>query len=387
MSIPTRPNRDRPRLFLNGKFYAGATNGVHRVADRLLRELDRLAAAGDEPAGWDMRLLLPERPNWAPEFTQIERVPQHLGHTQRWEQLVLPFIARSGLLASFANLAPALHRDTVTMVHDAQFRLSPGSYPTKLRWGYRALVPLGARTSAMVLTVSDYARDSLATFGIADPARTHVLHNGADHILETPADYGILAEHGLARGGYALLFGSAARYKNVAVVFAAFAHGVSTTMPLVIVGPCREALVSAGLRPPAGAVFVGGVDDARLRALYEHAHCLLYPSRTEGFGLPPVEAMLCGCPVVAAPAGAMSEVCRDAVLYAGLDTPNEWAAAVDALADPDVRAEKIAAGRARAARFTWSAAGSALARLLAQALARRTGIGADRARTAIPQAS
>ncbi|RZL97591.1 MAG: glycosyltransferase family 1 protein, partial [Sphingomonas sp.] len=264
----------------------------------------------------------------------------------------------------FANLAPALHGAKLTMVHDAQFRLSPDSYPAKLRWGYRALIPLGSRSSRAVVTVSDYARDSLATFGIARLDRTHVVHNGADHILEVAADESVLARHGLVPGGYALLFGAAARYKNLAVVFDAWRSPALATMPLAIVGPGRAALAAAGLHAPENAVFVGGIDDAALRALYARAHCLLYPSRTEGFGLPPVEAMLCYCPVVAAPAGAMPEVCRDAPLYAGMDAPAEWVDAVAALHDPATRAARIAAGRARAAPFTWAAAGEKVTALL-----------------------
>ncbi|WP_375382636.1 glycosyltransferase family 4 protein [uncultured Sphingomonas sp.] len=303
-----RPAHKRT-LFLNGKFYSGAVNGVHRVADRLIRELDQLAVDGEEPAEWNMRLLLPNRANWAPRFATIVPLPQRGGHTQFWEQAILPFVARAGALASFANLAPSLHPAKLTMVHDSQFRLSPESYPAKLRWGYRALVPLGARSSRIVLTVSDYARDSLATFGIARPARTQVIHNGADHILETPADDDVLDRHRLIAGGYAVIFGSIARYKNVAVAFAAFGRADLAAMPLVVIGPSRAMLEAGGLTVPAGAVFVGRVDDAALRALYANAHCLLYPSRTEGLGLPPIEAMLCGCPVVAAPAGAIPEVC------------------------------------------------------------------------------
>ncbi len=352
------------RLFLNGKFYGGAMNGVHRVADRLLRELDALAVRGGGPDRWDMRLLLPDRGDWAPPFQAIVRVPQRLGHTQYWEQMLLPRAARGGALASFANLAPRAHPRKLTMVHDAQFRLSPESYPAKLRLGYRALIPLGARSSRIVLTVSDYARDSLATFGIADPASTIVLHNGADHILEPRADPHVRIGHGLDSRRYCVLFGSAARYKNLAVVFAAFALPALAGLPLVVIGPDRARLTAAGLEPPASAVFVGPIDDATLRDLYEHAHALLYPSRTEGFGLPPVEAMLCGCPVVAAPAGAVPEICRDAVHYAGMDSPAEWADAIVALGDQALRAAKIAAGHRRAAGFTWRAAGERLAAIL-----------------------
>jgi glycosyltransferase involved in cell wall biosynthesis len=360
------PGRPRPKLFLNGKFYSGATNGVHRVADRLLRELDRLACEGGTPAAWDMRLLVPTARNWAPAFAAVRAIPQNRGHSQFWEQALLPLAARGGVLANFANLAPAWHPNQLTMVHDAQFRISPESYPPKLRWGYRALIPSGAKASRLVLTVSDYARDSLATFGIRERHAIRVLPNGGDHILETEPDGRIGRANGLRPGGYALLFGSVAAYKNVAVVFDAFARSELAGLTLVMIGPSRQTLVDAGLRPPPDAIFVGSVDDATLRSLYEGARCLLYPSRTEGFGLPPVEAMLCNCPVVAAPAGAIPEVCRDAILYAGMDNSEEWARAVQSLSSPDVAAAKISAGRARAAQFTWAAAGLRLVSALAE---------------------
>ncbi|MCC2976611.1 glycosyltransferase family 4 protein [Sphingomonas sp. PL-96] len=360
------------RLFLNGKFYGGAVNGVHRVADRLLQELDRLATSGGQPANWDMRLLLPERDNWAPRFTAIRAVPQRFGHTQLWEQAILPIAARSGALASFANLAPRLHRRKLTMVHDAQFRLSPESYPAKLRFGYRTLVPVGARSSQVVLTVSDYARDSLATFAIADPVRTHVIHNGADHILQLAADPSVIDAHALVRGSYCLVFGSSARYKNLQVVFAAFARGELSDVQLVVVGPTREALAKAGVVAPPQAVFVGSVGDAALRALYDGARCLLYPSRTEGFGLPPVEAMLCRCPVLAAPGGAIPEIGRDAICYAGMDDPADWAEQIRRLGErPELRAAKIAAGLERAEAFRWEAAGLKLSKLLTPLVERR----------------
>jgi glycosyltransferase involved in cell wall biosynthesis len=361
------PRNAKPvgRLFLNGKFYGGAMNGVHRVADRLLRELDALASSGGQPAQWDMRLLVPQADHWAPSFKAIRSVPQRLGHSQFWEQLILPNAARSGALASFANLAPKGHSRKLTMVHDAQFRLSPESYPAKLRFGYRALIPRGAKSSRVVLTVSDYARDSLMTFGVADSARTAVLYNGADHIHEVAPDAGFPEAHGLSLESYCVLFGSVARYKNLAVVFAAFRREALSDMQLVVIGSSRANLESAGLSPPPQSIFVGQIDDAALRALYENAHCLVYPSRTEGFGLPPVEAMLCGCPVVAAPAGAVPEICQDAILYAGMDDAASWSAQIVTLGEDRVlRAAKIAGGRARASAFTWRAAGVRLAEIL-----------------------
>ena len=362
-------------VYFNGKFYAGGINGVHRVADRLIRECDALLAARDPATRPVARLLVPARRQWQPELQAIELVEERGGDSQRWEQLALPRRAADGVLVNLANLAPIAHRRKLLMLHDAQFLFPDSSYPARQRIGYRLLTPLMARSSAAVLTVSDYSRAMLDLLGVSARGRTRTLHNGADHILDAPADPTVHARLGLARGGYALLFGSPKAYKNNAVVLAAFAGGDLAPLRLVVIGPDRAVLRRAGLDAPADAVFAGKIDDPALRALYEGAHCLLFPSRTEGFGLPPVEAMLCGCPVVAAPAGAMPEVCRDAVLYADVDDPASWTEAVRRLADEALRRNRIEAGAARAATFTWARAGAGLDRLIRQVACDTTGHG------------
>lgn len=349
---PSTPARASRTVFLNGKFYSGVLNGVHRTADRLIRQLDALSAVG-ECGDLDFRLLLPRRPNWAPEFRRIRKSPQPLGHHQLWEQGILPFAAAGGVLVNLANLAPIAHARKLSMVHDAQFLISPESFPARFSLGYRLLTPLIAATSARVLTVSEYARDSLAAFHVARHTRTEVIYNGADHIMEVAADRGVLHRLRLQGRPFALLFGTTAAYKNVQVVLEAF-KAFDTGVRLVVVGSSRAVLLEAGLSPPPDAVFAGAVEDGELRALYETALCLLFPSRTEGFGLPPVEAMTCGCPVIAAPAGAIPEVCRDAILYADIFSPESWADQIAKLKrKPELRAAKIEAGRSRAAEFSW----------------------------------
>ena len=266
---------------------------------------------------------------------------------------MLPWRAAGGVLINLANLAPVAHRRKLSMIHDAQFMISPESFPRRFQLGYRLLTPLIARTSNRVLTVSEYARDSLAAFKVAAHDKTVVIYNGGDHILHARPDAGVLDRLELGGQPFVLLFGTAAAYKNVQVVFEAFSQGLPDVR-LVVLAAQRESLEAAGLHPPPGAIFAGPVDDCELRALYESALCLVFPSRTEGFGLPPIEAMLCGCPVVAAPAGAIPEVCRDAILYADIFAPGDWIDQITSLRlRPDLIAEKQAAGHRRAAGFTW----------------------------------
>lgn len=348
----------RRPLYFNGKFYAGGMNGVHRVADRLIREVDTLLAAEGRRA----TLLLPRQRQRTPELRAIDLEEQTGGHSQRWEQLSLPRRTADGVLVNLCNLAPLRHPRQVLLIHDAQFVFRDNGYPARQRIGYRLLIPRMARASAAVLTVSEYSRSILDLTGISRRERTAVLHNGADHILEKTANPGILARTGLETGRFVMMFGSPKAYKNGAIVFAAMREPHwPAGIRLAVVGPDRSRLQAAGLSIPDEAVFVDGVDDRELRGLYENALATAFPSRTEGFGLPPIEGMLCGCPAIVSPAGAIPEVCGDAALYAGVDAPAEWAHQVAQLAgDRALREDKIDAGRARARQFTWAASGAAL---------------------------
>jgi glycosyltransferase involved in cell wall biosynthesis len=356
----------RRRVFFNGKFYSAQLNGVHRVADRLIREVDAaLTADAGLRERLDVRLLAPERRSWSPEFEAIRIDVQRRGHTQLWEQALAPWEARGGLLVNLCNLSPILHFNKITLIHDAQFFLYPESYPLRFSLGYRLLTPLMARTSRQVLTISDFSRQMLDRFGVSARDRTRVIKNGVDHILEQPPDLSALERLGLADGGYVLMFGSPMAYKNVAVVFEAMRRPEMQGLKLAVVGADRASLEQAGLEPPPGAVFVGRVDDGLLRALYERALCLAYPSLTEGFGLPPMEAMLCGCPAVAAPEGAIPEICGEAATYVDARDARAWADAVLALhGDAPARARKVAEGRQRAGTYTWRRAGAELLEMI-----------------------
>ncbi len=348
-------------LVFNGKFYSGRLNGVHRVADRLIRQVDDILSAQPMSERVDARIYLPAERTWSPELRTIKMIEDPKANSQRWEQMMLPRLAADGILINLCNLAPLMHRRKLLLVHDAQFLFSDSSYPTTQRLGYKYLIPLMVRRAQRVLTVSDYSKRILDVSHVSPSDHTSVLYNGADHMLDAVAQPETLGQLGLEPQRYVVIFGSPKEYKNVEVVFRAFQDPRLDAQTLIVVGESEAVLRAADLNPPARALFVGPIDDGRLRTLYEHATCLAFPSKTEGFGLPPLEAMLLGCPAVVAPAGAIPEVCHDAALYAAVDDPAEWADAIVAIAgDPALRTAKIAAGRIRAGQFTWARAGQRL---------------------------
>ncbi len=361
---------DRPlRIAVNGKFLAAAPTGVHRVAAELTHAL--AAIAQESPGRLDAQLWVPrDAAGAAQAFAMPTRVIRPFVHIP-WEQLSIPGRDPGRLLLNLCNIGPVLRGRSMTMIHDAQVYLTPQSYSRPFRLWYKTVQPLLARTHRHLFAVSEFSRTEIARTGLCPPERISVVHNGVDHMLRVAAEPGVLAKLDLAPHRYVVALASTQAHKNIGLLGAAFGQASLAGLRLVLVGgEGAQDFAARGIALPSGTIFAGRVSDGELRALYESALCLAFPSRTEGFGLPPLEAMLVGCPAVVAPCGALPEVCGDAGLYAGPDDPAGWAAQIARLAsDEGWRDSRVAAGRAHAGRFTWAAAAQTLLRVATSRLA------------------
>lgn len=368
--MPRVQGTTMPGLVINGKFLQPSTSrsGVYRVAREMLVALDTVLSDNPAlatamacrvivPGGQDTDLRLSrirvESDRWGSSGPLPDRLNGLL-----WEQLVLPRRARSETLISLCNIGPVVYRDAFTMVHDAQVYSAPDSYSRAFRTWYRLVLPrLGKRNKAL-LTVSRYSRKQLAHFGVADAERIRVIHNGCDHVLRLVPDPAKVEAAGLAGKRFILALANRQPHKNIAVLFQAFYSPALRDVTLALFGPAkREDFERQGHAVPPNVKFLGFISDEQLAGLLQEAVALAFPSITEGFGLPPLEAMLLGCPAIAAPCGALPEVCGDAVLWADPNDAGQWARQIARMCDEDgLREDMRSRGRAHAAHFTWDRA-------------------------------
>ena len=355
------------RFIINGKFLRAESTGVHRVATELANAIAALEAER-HPALESLQFSVVHTRDGAARASTMMLPSRAVGPLTGipWEQVTLPLRKGDTTLLNFCNIGPIATRNAITMIHDAQVHLSPESYSRGFRLWYRAIQPILGRRNRAILTVSEYSKAQIAALGWCPVERIHVVHNGVDHVLRVESDVSPLAVLGLERGCYVIALSTTQAHKNIGLLLRAFADPMLADCTLVLVGGTGPAAFAArGMDIPGNIRFAGRVSDAALRGLIENALCLAFPSTTEGFGLPPLEAMALGCPTIVAPCGALPEVCGDAALYVAPDDAAAWAMAICRLAEPGSQREAmIARGLQRARQFTWREAALTLVRLL-----------------------
>jgi glycosyltransferase involved in cell wall biosynthesis len=347
--------RRAPRnIAINGRFLTQKTVGVQRFASETVKAMDRLL---DGQAYTTLRGRIEiVAPRAARDFPLVHIPLRRSGWLRgyAWEQIEFPLSTYDELLLNLCLLGPVVVQHQVVVAHDAMVRAMPENFSRKFRAVYNFLVPRLLRAD-LVVTVSDFSRREIGKYYGLDVSRMPVCYEGADHMTAVPRDERILDRLSLRGKLYFLGVGINNRNKNIENILAAFTQAqLADTLFVVTGSPDARVhdyfvnLNSANVRA------AGHVSDGELRALYENALALVFPSRYEGFGLPPIEAMQCGCPVIVSEQPALLESGGDAVLSCGVDDVASLAQLMHSLhSDAALRARLKAAGIERARFYTW----------------------------------
>ena len=306
------------RIFINGRFLSQSMTGVQRYAAEMVKAIDQSLSSGRAPSELldaDWQVLTPDDARSSLDLRRIavRKIGRRTGHV--WDQIDLAQAAAGGRLISLANSGPVLHRRHLVVIHDAQVFRRPEFFHWTYLAAHRSLGYLLAR-QATVATVSQFSRRELASVFRLSPQAIPVFPNSAEHFAATAPDFGIIDRLGLTPLKFFLSVGSMNKNKNISLAIEAAKRLRRPDVPLVVVGGDNSKVFQGGVAAAEeGVILAGRLTDAEIAALYARALAFVFPSLYEGFGVPPLEAMMLGCPVIASTADAIKETCGDAAAY------------------------------------------------------------------------
>ncbi len=354
-------------IYINGNFLAQPITGVQRFGIEILKALDELSVL----SSYQFIILAYTRQTALP-YTFKNIIIKRVGifEGKLWEQTDLWFASLGKLLITFAGGAPVFKRQQFFAIHDAAIYDKPAGFSAIYRYWYYVLNAIISKSVKRIITVSLFSKERLANKLHIPSGKISVIHNAGNHIDRITADNSALnkipAGHKLV-----LCVGSLNPNKNFQqVIQVAGKLQTNTDIHFAVVGNINNkvfrgsASYAASLSLP-NITYLGAVSDGALKALYTNANCFLFLSLYEGFGIPVVEAMTCGCPVICSNATCLPELFEK---YCCMIDPNNNDAIANSIIEILYNSEVSQAykqkARAGASKYNWTASAQQLLRLI-----------------------
>jgi len=350
----------RTKIAINARFLTQRVTGVQRYARELTAEM--IFAMGQD------RVVLFSPQGAPPEFAGVPVKQTKLpirGHA--WEQLLLPFMVKGAgadILLSPGNIGPLLVGRQVLTIHDAAVFAHPEGFNPLFRRWYSIILPLLAKRVRKIITVSEFSRQELVLYLNINDLKISVIPNGISPMFKELALNIVLnfkRSNDLPQR-FILALGSKGHNKNHQRLLEAWETIAQKRdykdLWLITVGGRVGTL--AGDEASASSQYprvkdLGYVEGQQLPLLYNAAEAFIFPSLYEGFGLPPLEAMACGCPVLVSNISSLPEVCADVALYCDPYSPQDIARRIDELLSNEELKKKLSyRGIRHSSNFTWS---------------------------------
>ncbi|MDR1810576.1 MAG: glycosyltransferase family 4 protein [Prevotella sp.] len=353
---------------INGRFLTQKATGVHRYAFEICNKLHEM--------GVDFHVAIPHKIHSDYKFT-FRTVACGMFETHLWEQISLPAYLRSignPLLVSFSGCGPLNYSNQIITIHDVSHERYPEWFSKNYCRFYGFMFPRIGRKAHAILTVSEFSKQEIIDTLKLAPEKIHVIHSNVPFHTK-PTDEEVLSRlnrppEPLA-SKYILTVSSMDPRKNFIRLVQAFDRIEDKTIKLYIIGMQFKAFNTPDLRKLLGenVVLPGYVDDDALQQMYANALFSIYPTLYEGFGLPPLESMTYGCPVIASDIPALREVSGDAVLYTNPYSIDDMTAKMNRMAtDEKLRHDLVVKGLKQIKEYSWDTSAKQVYKLVQQYL-------------------
>ncbi len=354
------------KIFINGRFLTQPITGVQRFAIEILTALDKLCNS-DNNSNFQIICLTPQSQSlsYTPNWNNILQQECGIFQGNTWEQFDLPRYSRDGLLLNLCNIGPVFHFNQIVVMHDASVFTVPETYSFSFKLKYRAVMGLLGIISKQIITVSDFSKNEISKYLKIRKEKIKVIVEGCDHVGKTVRNDSVIKNNGLS-GPFFLIVGSASKHKNVDIARKAVESGLSLNPKLVIAGGTYSKVFNKETAwNSRNVIELGYISDEELKSLYTNATAFIFPSLYEGFGLPPIEAMACGCPVICSNRASLPEVCGDAAIYFDpTDVGDLKNILQEVLEDDNIRQEMRIRGGKRSELYTWKNAAEQLLNII-----------------------
>lgn len=360
------------KVYINGRFLTQRITGVQRFALEFVKALDKLIEVNDICLSFELVIMAPQNIINDIKLKNIKVIPVGRLKGHLWEQLELPFYSIDGFLVNLCNTGPLLKRKQIVTIHDAAVYSNPEGFTKTFIYWYKFLFKILSIVAPRIVTVSEFSRKELICYCKIRKNKIKVVSEGWQHIQRINADLDIFQKHNISPKKYILAVSSLNPNKNFQGIVKAIESLGDIGTDIVIAGGTNPKIFSSfNDSLPNSVKYIGYVTDEELKALYEEAIGFIYPSLYEGFGLPPLEAMACGCPVIVSNVASLPEVCGDAALYVDPYNPEDIAEKMKLLlSDDKLREELRRKGLERAKMFSWEKCAKETLKVIEEVLAK-----------------
>ena len=347
----------KKKVFLNGRFLTRPLSGVQRTAYEIVKSIDKLIDE-NKIDGSDISFILiysGEIINPI-ELKHISLLKKGRFSGNLWEQFELPLYTFGSLLVSMCSISTLFKTKQLLVVHDASFFVNKQFFSTGFRTWYKFAIPFIAKICRQIITVSEFSKNELAKHGGINKDKITVIYNAADHILRFDRPSEEFEDKINNLKPYCLAVSSLGANKNFSGLSKAIGQIDFLKLNMLIAGGEMRTLKYA---PPDSEVnYLGYVSNEELRYLYENASLFIFPSFYEGFGIPPLEAMIVQCPVIASNTSSIPEVLGDACDYFNPGDATDMANRISSLTQDNVKLTQLQKqGYDRALQYSWEKSG------------------------------